>query len=277
MNILLAILGSLAAIVSVILIHETGHFIVARLCGVYVERFSIGFGKVLWRKKDKRGTEYCLSLLPLGGYVKMLGETGDEPVEPALQSQAFSHKPILARLAIVAAGPVTNFILAIVLFWAVFLANLPQLKPVIGDVQPNTIAEAAGLKPGQTIVAIDDHSTPNWQQVVIRLFYRLGDEGLMKIDTMAPPQTHLLHVDLWQLNNKKPDPLGSLGFKPYMPPWPPIVQQVAPHSPADKAGLKPGDRLVRMEQKAVNNWMTVSDFLQQHPGKTITLTWERKN
>lgn len=127
-----------------ITVHEFGHFWVARRCGVRVERFSIGFGKALWRRKDKQGTEFIIAVIPLGGYVKMLDERV-EPVTPEMRHYAFNNKTVGQRAAVIAAGPIANFLFAIVAYWLVFIIGVPGVRPVIGEIAPNSIAANAQI------------------------------------------------------------------------------------------------------------------------------------
>ena len=137
-----------------ITVHEFGHFWVARRCGVRVERFSIGFGKALWRRKDKQGTEFVIAVIPLGGYVKMLDERV-EPVTPEMRHYAFNNKTVGQRAAVIAAGPIANFLFAIVAYWLVFIIGVPGVRPVIGEIAPNSIAANAQITPGTELKAID--------------------------------------------------------------------------------------------------------------------------
>ena len=152
------------ALAILIAVHEWGHFWVARRCGVRVERISLGIGKVLFSRKDKLGTEFSLSLIPLGGYVKMLDERVD-PVPAELKSQAFNNKAVWQRFAIVAAGPAANFVFALFAFWLMFMVGVPTVKPVIGEVRPQTAAAAAGLQAGMEILQIGEQTTPDWEAV----------------------------------------------------------------------------------------------------------------
>lgn len=150
-----------------ITVHEFGHFWVARRCGVTVERFSIGFGRALWRRRDKRGTEYVIAAIPLGGYVKMLDERVDT-VAPERRHEAFNHKTVWQRAAIIAAGPVFNFLFAIFAYWLVFLIGVPSYRPVIGDVAPHSIAAQAEISPGMELKSVDGIETPDWDSVRCR-------------------------------------------------------------------------------------------------------------
>ena len=159
-----------------ITVHEFGHFWVARRCGVRVERFSIGFGKALWRRTDKLGTEYVIALIPLGGYVKMLDERV-EPVVPELRHHAFNNKSVGQRAAIIAAGPVANFIFAILAYWLVFIIGVPGVRPVVGEIAANSIDAEAQIAPGTELKAVDGIETPDWDAVRLQLVDKIGDES----------------------------------------------------------------------------------------------------
>src|SRR3990167_8149951 len=162
MSILIAILGAVLAIFSVIILHELGHFFVAKICGIKILRFSIGFGKSIWKRVGKDGTEYVLAILPLGGYVKMLGE-GEEIAPSEDAHRAFNQKPLFSRMAVVSAGPLMNFLIAVIAYWGVFMMGVTHTKPVIGQVIPHSIAAHAGVKPGDQLVRIDRFVIKNWQ------------------------------------------------------------------------------------------------------------------
>ena len=167
MQLSIAIFGAIFAIFVIIILHEFGHFIAARLCGVRVLKFSLGFGKVLWSYVSKRsGTEYALSVLPLGGYVKMLGE-GEESSLPEEAHCAYNCKPLWQRMAIVLAGPLVNFLLAIFAFYCAYLFGATHFKPIVGAVDPGSIVAKAGLQTGDEILAVDGEKTQNWQQVLM--------------------------------------------------------------------------------------------------------------
>ena len=152
------LLSFVVALAILIAVHEWGHFWVARRCGVLVQRFSLGFGKVLFSRKDRYGTEFSLSLIPLGGYVKMLDERV-EPVPDELKHRAFNRQPVWRRFAIVAAGPIANFVFALLVFWLMFLLGVPSVKPVIGTIEPQSLAARSGLQSGMEIVSVADHPT----------------------------------------------------------------------------------------------------------------------
>ena len=163
MELLYTILLTLATLAVLVTVHEYGHFWVARRCGVKVLRFSIGFGKGLYRWHDRQGTEYVIAAIPLGGYVKMLDEREGE-VPPGEHDQAFNRKPVLQRIAVVIAGPLANLALAVVAYWFLFMAGESGYVPVIGDIEAGSVADVAGLEVGQEIVAVDGVPTQTWSK-----------------------------------------------------------------------------------------------------------------
>lgn len=227
-----------------ITVHEYGHFIVARLCGVKVLRFSFGFGKVLARWHDKQGTEYAWSLFPLGGYVKMLDESEGE-VPASERHLAFNNKSVWARIAIVVAGPFFNFLLAFLALWLVLVIGIHSLAPMIEEVKPNSIAAMAGLKAKQEIVMLNDKEIDSWRDFQFALMPLIGSNEAINITVKSLGDgkytSLVLPLDSWKLDAKNPDPLGSLGIVPFIPTIPPIIGEVVEGSPAGIAGLQPGD------------------------------------
>lgn len=271
----LVTLGTLAVLVAV---HEFGHFWVARRCGVKVLRFSIGFGKVFLRWRDRLGTEYALSAVPLGGYVKMLDEREGE-VPPDEQHLAFNRKPVLSRIAVVAAGPLANFLLAIVAYWALFMAGESGYAPVIGEVEAGSVAEVAGLEPGQEIVAVDGETTPTWQALSFKLLERIGDTGPIRFATRYPESDVIYesrgHLKEWLAGEDNPDLYAGLGISLYMPPIEPIIDEVVSDSPAERAGLEVGDRILSTDGTDMMLWADWVDYVRQRPGETLQVVVDR--
>lgn len=266
---------TLAVLVTV---HEFGHYWVARRCGVKVLRFSIGFGKPLWSRVDRNGTEFVVAAIPLGGYVKMLDEREGE-VAPAELAQAFNRKTVLQRIAVVAAGPLANFLLAIVAFWALFLAGESGYAPVIGEVRPGSVADIAGLESGQEIVAIDGRETPTWQALSFRLLDRIGDSGEISF-AVKYPQSDVIYeshavIDRWLSDQEEPDLLGGLGVTVYTPEVPPLVDQVVAEGPAERAGLAAGDLVLRADGIAMVQWMDWVNYVRARPGQEISVEYQR--
>jgi regulator of sigma E protease len=218
--ILISIVGILITIFFVIGTHESAHFLMARLCRVKVLRFSIGFGKTIFRRTDKRGTEYVIALIPLGGYVSMLDE--HEGQVPASELPfAYNRQPFYKKCLIVLAGPATNILCAFLLYWFIFMMGFITIKPMIGDITPRSIAMESGLKAKQEIISIDHHPIQSWMSVVFRLLMHVGSPEPLTITATLPhssnTQDYSLDVSNWHLDKLTPDPLTTLGIKPYSP------------------------------------------------------------
>jgi len=258
--------------------HEFGHFWVARRCGVRVLRFSIGFGPALLRWRDRRGTEFVIAALPLGGYVKMLDEREGE-VPPAQLQHAFNRRPVGQRIATVAAGPLANFLLAILAYWIVFLHGVQGVAPVVAEVIPGSVAAAAGMRPGQEILAVDDGATPTVQALGERLVRRLGDSGPLRLRVREPAANVIRELDAeltrWDLDPDAPDPIGDLGVVLFRPKVPPVVAVVEPGSPAEQAGLRVGDRILAADGEAMDDWESWVVHVRARPGQAIALLIER--
>lgn len=278
MSALYMIVGTLIALGVLVTFHEYGHFWVARRCGVKVLRFSVGFGTPLLRWHDRHGTEFVVAAIPLGGYVKMLDEReGDVP--ESLLSQAFNRKSVKQRMAIVSAGPLANFILALLFFWVLAMLGSEQIRPVVGSVQPGSMAEQAGLMPGQEILAVNGERTDGWAGVNLQLIRRLGESGVLDLhvrDMQSSTEKNLqLQLNDWLKGAEEPDPIGSLGIRPWRPQIQPIIAQLDPEGPAQKAGIALGDRLLSLDGKALDEWQQVIDQVGRLPGQSVLMTVER--
>lgn len=258
--------------------HEFGHFWVARRCGVRVLRFSIGFGPALLRWRDRRGTEFVVAALPLGGYVKMLDEREGE-VPPAELQHAFNRRPVSQRIATVAAGPLANFLLAILAYWIVFLHGVQGVAPVVAEVTPGSVAATAGVRPGQEIVAVDDGATPTVQALGERLVRRLGDSGPLRLRVREPDSNVILELSAeltrWDLDPEAPDPIGDLGLVLFRPKAPAVAAMIEPGSPAEQADLRVGDRILAADGVGIDDWESWVAHVRDRPGRTIALVIER--
>lgn len=258
--------------------HELGHFLAARTLGVKVERFSVGFGPILWRyRPSPEETEYVISALPLGGYVKMVDEREGE-VPAHLRPYAFNRQPLWKRAVIVAAGPLFNFLLALLLFWLVGMVGERGLRPVVGEVPPGTLAAEAGLRAGDEIFAVDGARTPVWPVALERLTAALISRGEVEL-TLRSPEGELRTVRLSVPPELLRDPetlRKRLGLRPYLPPVQPVLARVLPGSPAERAGLKAGDRIVAIEGRPVRDWQEVVEAVQSSPGRPLRLLVERR-
>jgi regulator of sigma E protease len=259
--------------------HEFGHFYVARKLGVHVIRFSIGFGKPIFKVKDKKNTEFVLSWIPLGGYVKMLGESQEESIPKALKAQAFSQKSVWARMLIIIAGPLFNLILAVIALWLMFMIGVTSLTPIIGKIEPNSIAEKIHLEPMDEIVSIDHVVTNSWRDVQMALVPAIGESQPLSLQ-LVNIKTHAHHsiqlsLHNWTLEEKDNNLIEKLGVTPAVPSIPPIIQTVYRNYPGADAGLKNGDKIIRINGKKVNDWMQVVSIIQNNAEKKVTLTVKR--
>ncbi len=254
----------------VVTVHEFGHFWVARRCGVKVLKFSVGFGRSVWSRQAQDGVEYAIGVLPLGGYVKMLDER-EAPVDADLKAQAFNNKSPAQRIAIAAAGPMFNFILAIIVYFVLFLAGERGLAPVIGSVEPGSIAEMAGLESDQEIVAIDGQKTLTWQAVNFALLERLGDSGTIEFSVIYPPSQQIYssqaNLDRWLAGAEDVDLIRELGIEPYRPVIPAIIGGLADDGAAMKAGLQVGDEFVSIDGSTISDWMALVEEVKRSAGQ----------
>ena len=272
-----SIVGVLLTITLIVGIHEYGHFITARLLGVRVLRFSIGFGKTLLRYQGKKGTEYVLAAIPLGGYVKMLDETeGDVPADQV--QFAFNRQPLYKKTLIVLAGPLFNFIFAFLLYWIVFIVGFNAITPIIGKVAPDSIASLAGLKPEEEILQIENKATSTWSDIVIHILTYFGDDKQISLQTITPDKhikNYMLNLNHWQMDALRPDPLTSLGITPYEPEIPAVIKTIMPDTPAANSTLKVGDKILVIQGKEIKDWFEAITLISQHPDQLIQMKISR--
>ncbi|MET1076600.1 MAG: sigma E protease regulator RseP [Pseudomonas sp.] len=272
--------GTLIALGVLVTFHEFGHFWVARRCGVKVLRFSVGFGTPLLRWHDRQGTEFMIAAIPLGGYVKMLDERESETAIPsALFDQCFNRKSVRQRIAIVAAGPIANFILALLFFWFLAMLGSEQVRPVIGEVIPQGLAAEAGLTTGQEIVAVNGEPTSGWAAVNLQLIRRMGETGVLRIAVREQGSTaeitHELRLDAWLKGAEDPDPIQGLGIRPWRPVTPPVLAELDPSGPAQAAGLQAGDRLLALDGAPLEDWVQFVEAVRARPDQRVILRLER--
>jgi len=268
---ILALLVTLGILVT---IHEFGHYWVARRCGVKIECFSIGFGKSLfsWWRGD---TEYRIAVLPLGGYVKMFGEREGD-ISEAEKAYAFNFKSLPEKTAIVAAGPLANLVLAVFLYWIMFMTGVSGIAPVVGNLNAESPAEQIGMQRGAEIVSIDGQTTRTWQQVRVALLNRLGESGTINI-VYSPEDSDLIRennirIERWLIDQAEPDVLGALGITPWRIDIPAVIGQVVEGSRAEQAGLQPGDEIVAVEQQELNGWLDWVDTVRNNPEQDLQIS-----
>ncbi len=242
--------------------HEFGHYWVARRCGVRVLRFSVGFGRPIWRKIGRDGTEYVIGWIPLGGYVRMLDERESE-VPEALLPQAFNRKSVYQRFAVVAAGPIFNLILCIALLWAMFVIGKADFLPLVGQVQG--VAASADVRPDDRIIAVDGQRMDTWTHVQMALATAAVDQRPVQLEVLrGNGDSASLRLDMAQLT-PAPQPasvLRDLGLVPRQFLLPAEVGDVAADSAAAQAGLEPGDRLLQIGSQPLRSWNQISDAVQ---------------
>ena len=277
MNILWSLAAFIVALGVLITVHEFGHFWVARRCGVHVERFSVGFGKALFRRTDKQGTEYVLALIPLGGYVKMLDERV-EAVAPELLHKSFNNKAVWQRAAIISAGPIANFIFAVFAYWLVFLIGVPSVRPVVGEITAQSVAAQSNILPGMELKSVAGIETPDWDSVRMALIGEIGDaKTTIGVAPFGSSQVVVKQLNLndWHFDPEKQDPVVALGIIPRGPQIETVLAQVQADSAAQKAGLQAGDRIVKVDGQVLVSWRAFALQVRDNPGKSMSLEIER--
>jgi len=243
--------------------HEFGHYWVARRNGVKVLRFSIGFGQPLWRRRSRDGVEFVVAAIPLGGYVKMLDER-EAPVDEADLQRAFNRKSKSQRAAIIAAGPVFNLIFAIAAFWAMFMVGIPETRPVLGEV--DGLAAEAGLREGDLIASVDGDPVQTWTHAILELVPAALDRRAVSL-TVEDQDGARREVDLAldRLNDdfREDRLLESLGVSPWRIDVPPVIGEVAGDSPAERAGLRGGDRIAAINGRTVDGWRSLVEEISR--------------
>ncbi len=277
-NAINSLLAFIVAISVLVAVHEYGHYIVGRWLGMKVLRFSIGFGKPIWTwvGAGEDRTEYCISAIPLGGYVRFLdGREG--PVDVHDEGRAFNHRPIPARVAVLLAGPLFNFLFAVLAYWALFVYGVPTLRPAIGDIEPGTLAADAGLAFGDRIIAVGDTETPDWESALVAMLDGIIADGqvALRLEDEAGGQRWAT-IDVGENATSLTEPgmlFDGLGFKPWQPPA--IVGEVARGGAAETAGIKTGDQFVEIDGEVISSFSDLRDVVAARPDKAVVLIVER--
>ena len=274
MNALITLMAFVAALAVLIMFHEFGHYFVARLAGVKVLRFSVGFGKPVWmRRLGPDGTEWAVGVVPLGGYVKMLDEYEGAVASEELH-RAFNRQSVWKRSAIVIAGPLANFALAIVLYWLLFLHGVPEAKPVVGAPEPGSIAAASGLQRGDTIRKINGEDVASWQEVRWRVLQLAVESQAARLEVLDRGQRiewRTLDLARFAADGFEGDPLARMGLRLYRPDVDAVIGKVMAGGVAERAGLRPGDRVIAIDGRPVRTWDELVTSVRAHPGQNIGL------
>lgn len=278
MYVLMTTIAIIITILFVIGTHEAAHFMAARLMGIKVLQFSIGFGKSLFSFHDKKGTEYVLAAVPLGGYVKMLDENeGDVPENE--KHMTYNRASYWKKCIVILAGPVMNLFCALVLYWIVFMLGYTTLKPIIGAVAPDSIAANAGMLPKQQIVTIDNQDTDSWTAIIFRLVSHAGDHDVVTIGTKDTKtklsNNYNLDLSKWSFDPLRPDLLKSLGITPYEPDIPLVIGLVSPNSPAATAKFQIGDKLIALNNEPIKDWVSLITTIYSSPDKVLNFKIQR--
>ncbi len=278
MTLLHTVVAFIVALGVLIVVHEYGHYLVARLCGVKVLRFSVGFGRPLftWRR-GRDQTEWVIAAIPFGGYVKMLDER-EAPVAPADLGRAFNRQSVGARLLIVVAGPLFNFLFAIVVYAGLYMHGVPEARPVLAEPPPATLARAAGFRGGDLVRAVDGQEVATWQELRWRVLQgalqrqRLNVEVINERDQIS---SLVLDLGAFPAAEVESDALERIGLGLFRPKLAPVLGQVVAGSAAERAGLAAGDRVTHAEGRTLATWDDLVQAVRRRPQQPLRLGIER--
>jgi len=278
MSLIHTILSFIVALGVLIVVHELGHYLVARWAGVKVLRFCVGFGRPLWsRRFGPDRTEWAIAAIPLGGYVKMADER-EGSVAPEDLPRAFNRQTLGKRFLIVLAGPVANFLFAIALYWVLFVVGVPEMKPVVGAPSPGTLAAAAGLRAGDLVTRVDGELVHAWQEVRWKVLQGGLDRRavtLEVVDRSDRVERRVLDLTSVRADQVEGDLMSGIGLRPFRPDVPPVIDKVTPGSPAEQGGLRPGDRVTRIDDAPVPTWEEFVGRVRPAAGRALRFDIER--
>ncbi|MGE0485778.1 MAG: RIP metalloprotease RseP [Gammaproteobacteria bacterium] len=272
MALLQTVLAFVLALGVLVAVHEFGHYWVAKRLGVKILRFSLGFGPVLW-SRQRGETEFAVAAVPLGGYVKMLDEREGEVAEHEL-GRAFNRQPLGTRFAVVAAGPLANFLLAFAAYWLTLVVGVSGPRPIVGDVEPNSIAARAGLIASSEIVAVEGRATETWDGVFRRALDAILDSSAVAVTVREGDRERPALLDFSGLTIDdlgEGDFLGEIGITPDRPLIPPRIERVVPGEPAAIAGMRAGDLVLTTDGAEVESWADWVATIRRSAGHTLTV------
>ena len=278
MNFLHTLVAFIVALGVLIVVHEYGHYLAARLCNVRVLRFSVGFGRPLatWRL-GRDATEWSIAAIPFGGYVKMLDER-EAPVEAQEAHRAFNRQSVGRRILIVAAGPAFNFLFAIAVYAALYMYGLPEARPVLAAPAVGTAAHVTGFRAGDTVRSIEGESIATWQDLRWRVLQGALQREALRFEVSGARgdiAMHVLDLRSYPIDEMESDALEKIGLRLYRPPLPPVIGRVVSGGAAERAGLRPDDRVVQAGGEEMANWEQVVQAIRARPGEVLALIVER--
>ena len=280
-SILISLISIIILLGVIIGIHELGHFLAARKFNVHVIRFKIGFGKTLVSRFDKRGTEFSIGLLPLGGYVQMLGEDNpiqgkDSDLDNYSEEISYPQASLGARAIITAAGPIANFVLAVIAYFLIFMIGVKDLVPIVGAVNDDSLAMQAGIEVGDRIVSIDNKEVVSLKDLNTLLALRIGETGSILVNYKKPNSdlkySESVNIEDWLSSELDQSIISSFGILPFIPP---IVSSVQVGSPADKSGIESGDQIIKVGDNVIRTWYELVEEISSIPDKETSLTIKR--
>ena len=281
MSFLWQVVGFVVAVSLLVSVHEFGHYYAARKLGFKVLRFSVGFGPALWRRvAGPDRTEYVLAALPLGGYVKLLDER-EGPVPDADLERSFTRRPPWQRIVVLIAGPLANFVFAIVVLWGMlWWTGAPELRPVVGRIVPDSIVARAGLRYEDEIVRIDERAVSSHSDVVFSLIDAMSDDGVADVQVDRKGSRIDLQVSVPDVAVRRSltEPaalLPGLGFRFWSPPMPALIGRLVEGGPAAQAGLRAGDRITAVDGQPVADFPGLAELIADRPNRDVRIDYER--
>ncbi len=279
MDFLYSVVAFVVALGVLVTVHEFGHFWVARRLGIKVLTFSVGFGRALWsRRSGSDGTEYVIAMIPLGGYVKMLDESeGDVAVHE--RHRAFNRQPLAKRVAVVVAGPAFNFLFAIVAYWCMYMIGVDGLRPIVAETAPDSVAARAGFQPGDAMESIQGTKVETWQSAVQAIIAASLDDRRIAVgvvDAANRRQERVIDLETIVVDDlTRGRFFERIGFTPAQLMLPAVIDRVEAGRPAQRDGLRPGDRVVQAAGQDIGDWSDLVRIVREHPGETFDVVLER--
>ena len=279
MDILYSVIAFVGALGVLVTVHEFGHFWVARRLGVKVLTFSVGFGRALWSHRSREGeTEYVVAMIPLGGYVKMLDESEGDVAEHE-RHRAFNRQPLSTRIAVVVAGPAFNFLFAILAYSCMYMIGVDGLRPIVAETAPGSVAERAGFQPGDEMESVQGQEVETWQSAVLAIIAASLDDARIGVEVLdAGHQRRERVIDLGAIvvdDLTRGRFFDRIGLAPAQPVLPAVIGRVEAERPAERDGLRPGDRVLQAAGQDVGNWPELVRIVRERPGETFVVVVDR--